>query len=272
MAKANTYPSRTLVNVYGEDTNGAFGKAGFANSNLSSSSDPTVNSDSSAGYSVGSIWQNSSTGRIFIARSVSVGAAVWTNLEPADHPGYIASNWYAPFGYTGTVTSGALPINTARGYPGLIKERISISNLGGRIIANQVGANIQFAVYANNPATGRPTGTALASTASLSAATAASVSGAASAQLNPGLYWWFANVDTASVTVTSQTTSTTGLMGQVIGSPTQANVFNSGSGTLVGVTIAQTFGTWPDFTGSSFTEFTTNSGMAGVQFLVSSVP
>lgn len=61
-------------------------------------------------------------------------------------------------------------------------------------------------------------------------------------------------------------------MGQIIGSATQANVFNGGSGTLVGVSFAQTFGTWPDATALAWTEFTTNTGMAGVQFLVNSVP
>lgn len=240
--------------------------------NLNAAADPTASNDSTQGYAIGSLWQNANTGRFWIARSVTASAASWTMLEPSDHPGYIAGNWYAPFGYLTTQTSGTMPVNNMRCYPGFVKERLSISSLGGRVIANQAGANVQFAVYANAAATGRPTGAVLASTASISAATAASVSGAASGQLNIGLNWFCSNVDTANVTFTSQTTSTTGLMGQIIGSATQANVFNGGSGTLVGVSFAQTFGTWPDATALAWTEFTTNTGMAGVQFLVNSVP
>lgn len=44
--------------------------------NLSASTDPGVSDDSSASYSLGSIWINSGK-RVFIATDVSVGAAVW---------------------------------------------------------------------------------------------------------------------------------------------------------------------------------------------------
>ena len=39
--------------------------------------DPTVNSDSSAGYEVGNFWYNTITGAHFQAKDVAVGAAVW---------------------------------------------------------------------------------------------------------------------------------------------------------------------------------------------------
>lgn len=46
--------------------------------NLSATTDPTVNDDSGDGYSIGSPWFNKSTGILYIASSVTVGAAVWT--------------------------------------------------------------------------------------------------------------------------------------------------------------------------------------------------
>ncbi|MGV8130683.1 MAG: hypothetical protein ACP5N7_01110 [Candidatus Pacearchaeota archaeon] len=41
---------------------------------------PTINDDSGDGYSVGSIWLNTSTNEFYIAASVSVGAAVWISF------------------------------------------------------------------------------------------------------------------------------------------------------------------------------------------------
>jgi hypothetical protein len=239
--------------------------------NLTAVADPTVNNDSTLGYQVGSLWQNSATGQVWIARSVAVGAAVWNALEPSDFPGYIVGNWVAPFGYTSTATSGALAVNTLRCYPGYIKQRVSISSLGGRVVANAAG-NVQFAIYRANLATGRPTGTPAASTASMSTAAAGTISSAASAQFEQGLYWFCANTDTAALTFTTQMSGTSGIMGQIIGSAAQGSVFGSGSGSLTGVSLAQTFGTWPNVTASSFTELSGNNAIAGVEFLIQSIP
>jgi hypothetical protein len=235
--------------------------------------DPTSSNDSTQGYQVGSMWFNSITGRLWMARNVSVAAAVWTLMGPAsDHPGYIAGNWYVPAGYTLT-SSGATPaINSIRAYPGLIRGRITISNLGSRVITNVAASNAQLAIYANNPATGRPTGVALASTASLSCAAASTISGAVSVQLEPGLYWFCGNVDTATLTFTVQDTSTSGIMGSTIGSATQGNAFGTGSGSLDGLSVNQTFGTWPDLTSASFNELSGQASVIGVEFQVASVP
>ena len=245
--------------------------AGGVQVNLNAAADPTANNDLTQGYQVGSIWQNSSTGRVFIARSVAAGAAVWTALEPSDHPGYIVSNWALPFGYTSTTTGSALAVNAIRCYPGFIKQRISINTLATRVVANAAG-NVQLAVYRNNPSTGRPTGTALASTASMSTAAAGIVQSAAATQFEIGLYWFCANTDTAALTFTSQVAGTFGLMGQIIGSATAGNVLGSGSGSLLGISVTQTFGTWPDMTSATFSELVGNAAFAGVQFLVQSVP
>jgi len=46
-------------------------------SNLAAAVDPTVNEDSGDGYSVGSVWINTTADKVFFAADVAVGAAVW---------------------------------------------------------------------------------------------------------------------------------------------------------------------------------------------------
>jgi hypothetical protein len=239
--------------------------------NLNAAADPSVNNDATQGYAIGSLWQNANTGRVFIARNVSTGAAVWNALELVDHPGYIANNWYVAAPYQVTSTSASSVANSIRLYPGYVKERLTINNLGGRVIGNAAG-NLQLAIYANNPATMRPTGNALASTASMSTAVAGTVSSAASVQLEAGLYWFAANTDTAALTFTCLNTTTSGPMGFLVGSATQANVLGGGSGSLTSLFVAQTFGTWPSLTAASFSENVGANYVVGVEFQVVSIP
>jgi len=52
--------------------------------NLAASADPTVNTDRSAGYSVGSRWLNTTTGRGYICTNATAGAAVWNPIGVQD--------------------------------------------------------------------------------------------------------------------------------------------------------------------------------------------
>lgn len=239
--------------------------------NLNAAADPAVNNDQTQGYAIGSLWQNANTGRVWIARSVSSGSAVWTLLEFANHPGYIANKWFLPYPdfQLGTGTSPAS--NSIRLYPGYIKERITISNLAARVI-NAVAGNLQLAIYANNPATGTPTGSALVSTASMSTGTAGIVSSAAVVQLEPGLYWFAGNTDTTAITFTVPGSAILGSMGVFVGSATAGNVLGGGSGTLNFLTVAQTFGTWPNLTSASYTENVAVASYIGVAFEIGSIP
>lgn len=45
----------------------------------SSTSDPTVNDDESAGYAVGDVWVNTTSGEVFVLTDATTGAAVWTS-------------------------------------------------------------------------------------------------------------------------------------------------------------------------------------------------
>lgn len=51
-------------------------------SNLSASVAPTVNDDSSANYSVGSFWCDTTADDAYICLDASVGAAVWKKITP----------------------------------------------------------------------------------------------------------------------------------------------------------------------------------------------
>lgn len=61
--------------------------AGVVAKRNETTSDPTVNSDNVAGYSVGSLWTNTATNRTFIANSVATGAAYWTDVVGVDGGG-----------------------------------------------------------------------------------------------------------------------------------------------------------------------------------------
>ena len=246
--------------------------SGVVQNNPNSSSDPTASNDQTQGYAVGSIWQNSTTGRIWVARNVSTAAAVWTLLELSDHPGYIVNNWYLPAGITAIASGGNGGTGTLRLVPAYIKERITISNLGVRVTTLSAGGNVQAAIYANNPATGRPTGNALVSTASMSTASVANVSAAASVQLEPGLYWFATCLDNATAVLAAVSST------QAIASTTIGSAIASGGGALTttagltGVNVAGTFGTWPSLTSATFNESAGSAGYGAVVFQVASVP
>ncbi len=55
----------------------------ISKSNFNAAVDPTINDDSGDGYAIGSIWINTTDNVIFIAKSVTAGAAVWDQIYPA---------------------------------------------------------------------------------------------------------------------------------------------------------------------------------------------
>ncbi len=239
-----------------------------AKGNLNASTDPGSSDDSVAGYQVGSVWVNSTTGRVWVARNVGVAAAIWTMISGGNP--YIVNNWYLPDGILSVAGGANGGIGTLRIHPGFVRHRCTISTLGVRISTTNAG-NVQAGFYAHNPATGRPTGNVLASTASMSTASAATVTATASAQVEGGLIWFGVMVDNATAVLTSISNSLGSGMSNLIGSATPANVMSS-TGGLSGLAVTGTYGTWPDLTAASFTESTGSSGYGAVQFKVGSVP
>lgn len=231
---------------------------GVVKDNTAASTDPGVSDDNTAGYSVRSIWINTATGGVFIARAVGTGAAVWMRMAiSADFHGYISGNWY-PSVPNGSVSNGAaLSANVMRLHPFTIRERVTLSTLGARI-TTQAAGNAQFAIYAMSQTTKKATGNALAATGDVSTNISPNViNGAISGgnvTFEPGEYFFANNNDSgAGGTVTySYLASTNNQGGGLMGSATQSDI---SSGQATGgyfLSIAQTYSTWPDLTGATF--------------------
>jgi hypothetical protein len=62
--------------------------------NLTATTDPTVNDDSSDGYQEGSKWVNITLGKVFFLTDDTVGAAVWVDINPALYPTIGGSDAY----------------------------------------------------------------------------------------------------------------------------------------------------------------------------------
>ncbi len=105
--------------------------------NYTAGSDPTVNNDSLQNYSIGSLWWNESTGNLFIAQSVAVGAAVWIHINIA------ASGFLTNGNNLGLIGPFANVTGTIANFRGFISSDNSIA------IA-QAGNNINFGVSPSN--------------------------------------------------------------------------------------------------------------------------
>ena len=68
----NTSETELSVGVKGTDN---FKRRNY----LTATANPTVNDDNSDGYTVGSMWLNTSTGAMYICTDSTVGAAKWSN-------------------------------------------------------------------------------------------------------------------------------------------------------------------------------------------------
>lgn len=193
----------------------------------------------------------------------------------AQHPGYVANNWYIPWPYTGVLgTSGAPGNGTIHFIPFIPSQTMTISTLGIRIVTAGT-TNVQLAIYASQTAAAgkRPTGNALSSTASIvNTGAASSINAAlgANVQVTAGTTYFLAlNCNDGTMTSVSMAASTA-MPGIVLGSATQATSLGA-SATVTHLTFAQAFGTWPDMTSNSCTESTASS-YALIQFKVASIP
>lgn len=197
-----------------QSTVGAFASAGAAAAqtafnltrNNATNAAPTAGDDSTLGYAVGSRWTNTDTGWVYVCRSAAVGAAVWSLLAPAGHPGYLAGRYYPMF--LVTVSNGSALTNQIHFVAFAVNERITIDELGIRIVTASAGGNFQLGLWAGSVANMLPAGLPLAVTANtLSTAVAgANVTGALSAAvtLEPGVFYWVA-VAADNIVVTFQT-------------------------------------------------------------------
>jgi len=212
---------------------------------------PTATDDTTQGYSVNSKWLNTQTGIEYICRDATTGAAAWVRQDNADFFGYVSGRYYP--GLFAIVAAGATPgANSVRLHPIVIKERVTLSELGARVTTAEASKSFQLAIYAADKSTNLPTGNALASTASLSAGSTGVMTAALSANvtLEPGLYWVAMLSDVTTAIFQAYGSSSTNI-GAYIGG-TAAQVASGASSSIAYLSIAGTFGTWPDLTAGGF--------------------
>ncbi|QIG69036.1 hypothetical protein EVB78_002 [Rhizobium phage RHph_N1_15] len=186
-------------------------------------------------------------------------------------PAYAVGRWYPAF-LIGTVTTGtAVTANKIRMLPFIVPVDITISDLAVRVATAAAAGNVQVAIYAAD-ANGDPTGAALAKTGNLSTATASSdvsLPLAAPVALKAGLYFMAVNADnsTAQLQTVGQSNNN---MACLIGVSALADLSPGGNNNSEApLSIDQTFGTWPDLTGATFTRVTSNN-TALIRFKIAS--
>lgn len=168
-------------------------------------------------------------------------------------PKYTSGRWYSVY-QTHTSQAGAAPAsNTIRAIPFLLSKSVTISDLMARITTAAAGGNMQLAIYASDSA-GKPTGNALATTASISMAATGpgSATLATPVTLPSGLYWAMVAQDNTTGVVHAPGMNP--LLG-LYGSTSPSTIASAGPPNQM--VINQTFGTWPDFTSLTMSESTT---------------
>jgi len=219
---------------------------------------PTHSDDSSQGYTVNSKWLNSATGIEYICRDATLGAASWVRQDNADFFGYVSGRYY--HGMIAVVSAGSTPgANSIRLHPIVVKERVTISELGARVTTAEVGKSFQLAIYASDPATKLPTGNALGSTANMSAGATGAMTAAlgANVALEPGLYWAAILGDVTSAVFQSFGSNSTNISAFLGGAASQ--VASGATSSIAYLSTAGTFGTWPDLTSATFSYGNSNA-------------
>lgn len=188
--------------------------------------------------------------------------AVYNKFEASQHPGYIAGNWYFPADVRGEIVGGvAITVNNIVYVPFWVQRLLTISNLGVRITTSELAQNLKLAIYANNAATMRPTGTPLAETGNITTASAANVNAAVTGgnvTLTPGLYWSAVWTSSNIAAVQVQVTDNPSGISSWVGATSQDNISNAPAGSAFTLQSSETYGTWPDAASETITISTAN--------------
>jgi hypothetical protein len=182
----------------------------------------------------------------------------------AINPPYIADRWYPMAMATvaaGTATaSGSVRLNVF-----VLRRPMTVSDLGARVTTAATDGLFQLAIYANNPATGRPTGAVLARTAGISTTSTGAISGditGANVVLPAGVYWAAVNVDATGATAGFQTTAAGFPFGfSLVGGTALSDTSASATNASLTLTTPMAYDTWSDISGNTFTENNTTIGV-----------
>ena len=178
--------------------------------------------------------------------TVDAGAACGGTFTPA-LPNYIAGNTYLAQPYVGLATGSAFGNTNASWMPVMVNKTLTISAIGAKLITAESGQNCQFAIYASNATTNKPTGSALASTANVSTTSAGNISGSVSLQLTANtLYFMGAMCSGTTAAFEGFSITNDSLNGYLLGgSGMNGSGANAGQIGLNYGTTGLTFGTWP---------------------------
>jgi len=174
------------------------------------------------------------------------GAACGGTFTPA-LPNYIAGNTYLAQPYVGLATGSAFGNTNASWMPVMVNKTLTISAIGAKLITADSGQNCQFAIYASDATTNKPTGSALASTANVSTTSAGNISGSVSLQLTANtLYFMGAMCSGTTAAFEGFSITNDSLNGYLLGgSGMNGSGANAGQIGLNYGTTGLTFGTWP---------------------------
>ena len=233
------------------------GGGGLTN-NWTATSAPTASNDNTQGYAVGSQWLWAAIGAEWVCTSAATGAAVWVpKTTAAAIAPSTGTRWTSLLeGPVTLAASSSTSANRLSLAPFRNYRRRSISELGARVTTGVAASNIALAIYAHDPATGFPTGSALCSTGSISSAAAGAVSstisGGGSITLEPGVYWMAIWASAANIQYQHTSMNNAAIMQAAIsGDATLANVIlgNTSAGCEVSCATQPTYNpaAWPTF-------------------------
>jgi hypothetical protein len=195
--------------------------------------------------------------------------ALTANRGGVRQPAYVSGRWYFP-PYPQSLAAGSAPAaNTIRLQPFVLSRAVTITDLAAKVTTLSAGGNFQLAVYANDPATMRPTGSPLAATGNISTAAVGNIGAslATPVVLPAGIYWMALNQDNSTAIYLTSSNNANGGLSSLAGSATLANLGGATS-CKTGLNTPQTFGTWPNLSSATFTEAPGISADAVIMFKV----
>lgn len=161
-------------------------------------------------------------------------------------PNYIANNWYLAQPYVGLSTPAALGNTTTVFMPFSVNKNLTLSAIGTKLITASSGQTCRLYVYAGDPATNKPTGSALADSGNISTTTAGNISGAISLALTGNaLYFEAAQCSDATAALEGFGITNDSTNGYLLGGANQSDIGANGGQIGTTYTATSTYGTAP---------------------------
>ena len=196
-----------------------------------------------------------------------MGAPVFSPASAVPILPYIANRWY-PTSATQAAASGlAAATGLVRLYAFQTRAAITVSSLMARVTIVG-GGSFQLAIYGNNAATGRPTGSVIARTGDMLSTSAVVVTAditGADVVLPAGTYWGATNVDASSAAAVFQTLSANNAAAISPFGAVDPDLAASAAGAaLITLTTPMAYNTWSSMTSATFTEVGGLTGAAHI--------